>query len=550
MQRLTGLDATFLYMETPTSPMHVASLIVFDPSDLPGGFSFEKVMSMYRGAAAPRAAVPAAGSSRSPSPLHHPLWIEDPDFDLDCHVRHIAVPSPGGTDELAELVGHLVRHPARPHPPAVGGVAHRGPRGRPRRRAHQGPPRRHRRRLGRRAHRRHVRPHARGASEIPPPDDEWEPDKVPNDTELVGYAASVAGPPAAARRQGGPAHHRGRAQHPPRATASPTSPRRPRRSPRRARRSTSRSPRTARSRTATLSLADVKKVKNAFGTTVNDVVLALCAGALRHYFDAQGEQLDGPLVAMVPVSVRTDDQQGAMGNQVSSMLTSLATDIDDPVERLQAIHEGMRRRQGAAERHRRRHAAGLGRVRRPGRRRPRRPPLLAHADRRPPPAAVQRHHLQRARPAVPALHRPAPRLMATYPIGPIFDGGGLNMTVMSYLDSIDFGLLACPDVLPDLGGAEPGAGRRAHRAREVRRRLTVAPRRGDQGGRHEGSSRRGAVPGARPLLRDRAPSCSSPTTSATATRSATARCRPALEHKARIAVANCPERAITIEEAD
>src|SRR5205085_12356800 len=89
-----------------------------------------------------------------------------------------------------------------------------------------------------------------------------------------------------------------------------------------------------------LSLTDVKAVKNAFGVSVNDVVLALCAGSLRHYLDGRDEHPDAPLVAMVPVSVRTEEQQGTLGNQVSNMLCSLATDIDDPVKRLQAIHDG------------------------------------------------------------------------------------------------------------------------------------------------------------------------------------------------------------------
>src|SRR3954447_10813291 len=101
MQRLTGLDATFLYMETPSSPMHVASLLVLDPSTAPNGFSFEQVKELYteRLDLAPpfrRRLVEV------PFGLHHPVWIEDPDFDLDFHLRHIAVPQPGTMDELNE----------------------------------------------------------------------------------------------------------------------------------------------------------------------------------------------------------------------------------------------------------------------------------------------------------------------------------------------------------------------------------------------------------------------------------------------------------------
>ena len=116
----------------------------------------------------------------------------------------------------------------------------------------------------------------------------------------------------------------------------------------------------------TLSLDDAKVVKNAFGTTLNDVVMAMCATALRSYTDTHGEKLDQDLVAMVPMSVRTDDQSGAGGNRISSMLASLATTIDDPVERLLAISRRHAPGEGSAERDRCDDAAGLGRVRRTG----------------------------------------------------------------------------------------------------------------------------------------------------------------------------------------
>ena len=93
---------------------------------------------------------------------------------------------------------------------------------------------------------------------------------------------------------------------------------------------------------ADVPLDDVKMVKNALGGTVNDVILALCSGALRSYLLGKGALPDKGLVAMVPISVRTEDEKGAMGNRVSSMLTSLATDVDDPVARLRVISAGTR----------------------------------------------------------------------------------------------------------------------------------------------------------------------------------------------------------------
>jgi len=108
MQRLTGMDATFLYMETPSSYMHVAGLMILDPSTVEGGLSMDDVKDFYDS----RLHLAAPFRRRLveiPMGLHHPLWIEDPDFDLDYHLRHIAVPAPGGPKQLAELASHLVK---------------------------------------------------------------------------------------------------------------------------------------------------------------------------------------------------------------------------------------------------------------------------------------------------------------------------------------------------------------------------------------------------------------------------------------------------------
>src|SRR5919106_3908668 len=107
MERLTGLDAAFLYIETPSHHMHVSMVSVFDTSTVPGGYSFDKVRAvieerlplipMFR-----RRLVPV------PFNLHHPIWVDDPDFDLDYHVRRIAVPAPGRIEELCELASDFV----------------------------------------------------------------------------------------------------------------------------------------------------------------------------------------------------------------------------------------------------------------------------------------------------------------------------------------------------------------------------------------------------------------------------------------------------------
>jgi WS/DGAT/MGAT family acyltransferase len=202
-------------------------------------------------------------------------------------------------------------------------------------------------------------------------------------------------------------------------------------------------------------LADVKAVKNGLGGTVNDVVLGLCAGALRGYLEAQGERPDGPLVAMVPISVRTEDLRGTMGNQVSQMLVSLATDIEDPVERLHAISAGTK--------HAKDQEKAIGAE-----------TLMNWAEFAAPAIAARAARLysnmklaDRHRPLfnvtisnVPGpdfpLYSAGARMVAMYPLGPIADGGGLNITVMSYMGKLCFGLVACRETVPDVWSIAAG----------------------------------------------------------------------------------------------
>jgi WS/DGAT/MGAT family acyltransferase len=200
--------------------------------------------------------------------------------------------------------------------------------------------------------------------------------------------------------------------------------------------------------TASLSLDAVKEIKDAEGVKVNDVVLALCSGALRYYLDQRDEHPESSLVAMVPMSVRTEDEKGSHGNKVAAMLTSLATDIDDPLERLHAIHNEM----GKAKEQQNAIGADtlqnwvdfaapavMGQAVRVYSR-------MKIADRHRPLFNVTISNV----PGPPfPLYVAGAQLKATYPMGPIVDGGGLNITVMSYLDSLDFGFVVCPELIPE-----------------------------------------------------------------------------------------------------
>lgn len=197
---------------------------------------------------------------------------------------------------------------------------------------------------------------------------------------------------------------------------------------------------------AAQSLDDFKTVKNRFNCTVNDVVLAVCAGALRRYLLDHSELPEEALVAMVPMSVRTDDEVGSHGNRVSAMLTSLATHLDDPVERLGAVAEGMRR---AKDQERLIGAATLTDWTEFTF-----PALIGRAAR----LTGSMRVFDRMRPLfnVTVSNVPGPpfplflagaRLVGMYPLGPVTEGVGLNMTVMSYCGMVYFGLNACRETV-------------------------------------------------------------------------------------------------------
>ena len=119
MDRLSGLDASFLYLETPAQLMHVCGVIVLDPSTMPGGYSFDALQS---GIDEKIRDVPEFTRKlrRVPLGLDHPVWVRDKQFDIERHVHRLALPTPGGYRELMDLVGHLAGLPldrSRPNSP-------------------------------------------------------------------------------------------------------------------------------------------------------------------------------------------------------------------------------------------------------------------------------------------------------------------------------------------------------------------------------------------------------------------------------------------------
>jgi len=185
-----------------------------------------------------------------------------------------------------------------------------------------------------------------------------------------------------------------------------------------------------------VSLTEVKAIKNATGTTVNDVVMATCAGAMRSFLLAHDELPAEPLVTMVPVSVRTPEQLGTFGNRVSTMIVELPTDEPDPGRRLERMHETMR---SAKERHRALPAS-----------------LLQDANEIIPPALFARASRVTARLAVTrGLDAPTNLVISNVPGFPmpvysaIIDGVGMNITLLSYRDQLDFGIVADREMLDE-----------------------------------------------------------------------------------------------------
>ncbi|HUC38116.1 MAG TPA: wax ester/triacylglycerol synthase family O-acyltransferase [Acidimicrobiales bacterium] len=458
MERLGGLDAAFLYFETPTMHMHVSGLLVLDPSTMREGYSFGAIKKLLT-ERMPLMPAMRRKLARVPFNLGRPYWIEDAEFDIDYHLRRIGLPAPGGQRELAELAGDIASRPldrsrplwemwvieglangqvaifAKMHHSTIDGISG----------------------ANMMVYLFDLEPEPAGS---PASEDEWKPERAPSELELLARGAldTVSRPfgiarvlPSTALRIGTVLWNAGRNRGTGRSSATPfTAPR------------TSFNAAVTAHRTIAFTevpLADVKKVKEAFGVKVNDVVTAVVSGALRRYLDDRGELPDKSLIAAVPVSVH-DQASGLEGaTKVSVMFSSLASDVADPVARLRVIAAAnaeakeIHKMVGAdtlmqwAE-----HAApntfSLA---------ARLYSSLRFADRHP----VVHNLIISNVPGPPVpLYMAGARLVGLYPLGPIMDGAGLNVTVLSNEDHIGFGFIASRELVPnvwDLAEAVPEA---------------------------------------------------------------------------------------------
>jgi len=447
MERLTGLDAGFLYMETPELHMHTLKVAVLDPA--PGVTDFPLDWVTERIAERLHLLPPFTRRIvEVPGRLHHPVWIEDPDFDITRHVRLWPVDSPGGSVQRDEAIARIASRPLdrrRPlwelwllhglaegqvgvlvkiHHAAADGVAAAqllaNVMSTVNTDSHTIAPERHPRRV----------------------------DEIPSHRRLLtdafaDHLGQLARLPLLIVRtiRNLVAVFRWRhADHPdlPRPVID---------TPRTSFNGALTSERSFA--TTSLPLADLKRVRRSFDVSLNDVVLAVVGGALRNYLTDRGELPTRPLVAGVPVSTdRPDDVVRLGGNRVSNLFTTLATDLADPLERLAVIH----RVTAAAKIQQNLLGAEMM------------ADWVAYTPPGPYAFAVRHYaRLKLANALPPPLNVvvsnvPGPReplfvsgatLRHIFSVGPVLEGIGLNITCWSYLDQLDVGLIACAAAIPE-----------------------------------------------------------------------------------------------------
>src|SRR5262245_9295275 len=443
MERLSGLDASFLYIESVSQPQHVCSILELDTSTMPGGYSFEGLRKelTLRIAAIPDFRAKLADSQLN---LDYPVWVEDEEFDLDRHLFRIRLPSPGGRRELADVCGHIATEPLDRGKPlwemwVIEGVADTDP--------HAG---------GLLAVMTKVH-HAAvdgvtGANllsqlcsrepDVPPP----EPVDGPGQAGLLAIAADGLVRFALRPLQ--------------LVNVIPTTAATVVKTLRRARSGMTMAAPFAAPATrfnaavtahrnvafAQLNIDDIKKVRDRFDVTVNDVVMALCAAVLRWFLSDHAELPDKSLVAMVPVSVH-DKSDRPGHNQLSGMFCRLETHVGDPAQRLRAI--------ARADTVAKNHSSAIN------------PTLLQDWTQLA--ARAVFGTVLRLVAISPLIRKPVHNLIisnvagpqvtlyflgceveAIYPLGPLFHGCGLNVTVMSLNGKLNVGIVSCPDLVPDL----------------------------------------------------------------------------------------------------
>ncbi len=444
MERLSGLDAGFLYLEDAWQPMNGCAIWELDTSTVPGGYSFDRLRSglSLHLQSVPRLRAKLANSAMN---LDHPVWMIDRDFHIDQHLHRVVVSPPGARTELSKICGDIAASPLnRSRPLWEMWVIEGG--------ENSKSDITNRLTLMLKVH--HACMDAKTGTSLllqlcstqadaPTP---YPIDDVGNPSQLrialSGFARFTARPLLFAKVLLTTSMWLLVTLSRPRSSSTVPRP--------------FAAPRTAFNARVTgrrnvafaqLSFDDVKKAKNHFKVTVNDVVMVLVSAALRQFLLDRGQLSDTSLLAMLPTAVQgKSDRFGR--NHLSGMFSRLETQIADPVERLNKIAEA----NSLAKQHKSVIGASLLQDWLQ---------LVTPALFRLGMAIDAKTLLTESRPVynlalsnVPGpqeeLYFQGCRIMAQYPLGPVFPGSCLNITVMSLTGKLNVGITSCPDLVPDL----------------------------------------------------------------------------------------------------
>ena len=475
MQRLNGVDAAFLYLETPTMHMHIVGVILLDPGTVPGGYTFDNLKRLILSRL--HRLQPFYRRLRYvPFGLEHPYWVADPEFDIDRHVRRVTAPAPGGREELASIVGTIageqldrdrplwelwvvegledgqvalvtkMHHAAgdgmasgylmlqlldfTPDPPDLSNLS----------------------------------PDLPGAGEELPSDldvlTQAVRDRIRDPFRIVKQVRKTAG---RAVDLLGHAIKKGTDNfHPILPFMAP--------------RTMFNHAITSRRAVAfgSAPLDDFKVIKKAFNCTVNDAVLAACTGALQRYLRDHDDLPDRALLASCPVSVRTAEQTSELGNRVSTLFVRLPVHVESAAEQLAIISADTR---DAKTVHR---AMGADM-------------LTDWAELAAPyafTAAARMYSSMKVADVIRPPHNlvvsnvPGPpfdlyclgaRVLQFFPLGPVMEGAGLNITVVSHKGDMDIGIVVCPECAPNPSRIADGFFEAASELRQLAERRLARP---------------------------------------------------------------------------
>ena len=454
MQQLSAQDASFVYLETPHTPMHIGSVGIYDPSTAPGGFVRFKDILRFIGERLGGARSFRQRLVRVPFDLDHPYWIEDPEFDIEFHVRHIALPKPGDWRQLCIQVARLHARPmdltkplweftivegldnieglppgcfalvSKVHHAAIDGMSG----------------------VEMSAAVHDLDPSIATPEKV----DSWKPDDMPKVADLLArsYVNNLIQPMRIVETIGRSLPGMGRLASS--VGKGDVSIRNARPAPK-----TRFNGKVSAHRVwdaVPFPLADIRAIKETVGgATVNDVILAIVGGGLRTYLQSKSELPKDTLTAMAPISVRGDGEKAALGNLVSAMVVGLGTQIEDPLERLRFVHDEAVNSKTLTNAVGARNLADYSQLM---------PSALAGL------AARLYTRVGAANAHAPAfncvvtnvpgsrvpLYFAGARMVGMYGTGPIFDGMGLINTIYSYGATIAISFTSDRDAMPDPDG--------------------------------------------------------------------------------------------------